>query len=116
MNDRNAQVFGLTLIEAMAAGKPVVAAASGGPMEIVDHGKNGLLFEPGSAVDLAAALMRLLGDTESECARRSDKLPANPRLAADRGRGGMQLPDQSAQIAVYPAMIALLLMAACSNP
>ena len=48
------------------------------------------------------------GATATGCAWRSDKLPANPRLAADRVRGGMQLPDQSAQNAVDPAMIALL--------
>jgi glycosyltransferase involved in cell wall biosynthesis len=56
--------FGLTIVEAMALGKPVVAAASGGPLEIVSDGVDGLLVPHGDAGGLAAAVMRLLGDPE----------------------------------------------------
>ena len=55
-----AEPFGLVLIEAMAMGKPVIAAAAGGPLEIVADGETGLLFEPGDAASLAAAMRRLL--------------------------------------------------------
>lgn len=51
--------FGLVAIEAMSAGRPVVAAAHGGLVEIVEDGATGLLFEPGSAEGLAAAIERL---------------------------------------------------------
>jgi glycosyltransferase involved in cell wall biosynthesis len=56
--------FGLTIVEAMALGKPVVAAASGGPLEIVRDSIDGLLVPPGDAWGLASAVTRLLGDAE----------------------------------------------------
>jgi glycosyltransferase involved in cell wall biosynthesis len=46
--------------EALAAGRPVIAARAGALPELVQHGENGLLFEPGDAADLAAQLRRLL--------------------------------------------------------
>ncbi|MGC9261787.1 MAG: glycosyltransferase, partial [Phycisphaerae bacterium] len=59
-----AEPFGLVLIEAMALGKPVIAAAAGGPLEIVADGETGLLFEPGNAESLAQAINRLLENRE----------------------------------------------------
>jgi glycosyltransferase involved in cell wall biosynthesis len=56
--------FGQVVVEGLAAGKPVVAAAAGGPTEILAHGVNGLLFEPGDVDALAAALRLLAGDPE----------------------------------------------------
>jgi glycosyltransferase involved in cell wall biosynthesis len=63
----------LTLLEALAAGLPVVATAVGGNSEIVRHGSEGLLVRRGDAGDTAAALMQLLDD---------------PRQAADLGKAG----------------------------
>jgi len=54
--------FGLAILEAMAAGKPVVATRSGGPEEIVEDGVSGLLVPPGDPEALAAAVGRVLGD------------------------------------------------------
>ncbi|HNT05071.1 MAG TPA: glycosyltransferase family 4 protein [Anaerolineae bacterium] len=54
--------FGRVLIEAMAAGKPVVASDSGASREIVDDGQQGILFPPGDDLALANALNRLLSD------------------------------------------------------
>lgn len=56
--------YGLVIVEAMLAGKPVVAAADGGPTEIVDPGVTGLLVTPGDANALAEALVVLLTDEE----------------------------------------------------
>ena len=47
-------------IEAMAAGRPVVATATGGTLEIVDDGRTGLLFPLRNAAAFAAAIGRLL--------------------------------------------------------
>jgi glycosyltransferase involved in cell wall biosynthesis len=56
--------FGLVLLEAMALGKPVVAAADGGPSEILTDG-SGLLYPPGDHHALADAVNRILSDPES---------------------------------------------------
>lgn len=50
------------VIEAMAAGLPVVGTSVGGIPELVDHGKTGLLIEPGNPVRFAEALVSLLKD------------------------------------------------------
>ncbi len=55
------ETLGLVLLEAMAAGCPVVAARSGGIPDIVTDGVNGYLFEPTADVQGAiAATVRLL--------------------------------------------------------
>lgn len=54
--------FGLILIEAMACGRPVIAAALGGMAEVAFAGENGLLVPPGDPEAIAAALARLLDD------------------------------------------------------
>ena len=52
----------LSLIEAMAAGVPVVATGVGGVPEVVRNGVSGIVTAPGSAVDLARGLSALLAD------------------------------------------------------
>lgn len=54
--------FGNVVIEAMAAGTPVLATRSGGPQTIIEHGRNGFLVEAGDAGVLADALGRLIAD------------------------------------------------------
>jgi glycosyltransferase involved in cell wall biosynthesis len=54
--------FGMVVIEAMSAGRPVVASDSGGPAEILDHGRTGLLFRTGDPKALADAITGLLDD------------------------------------------------------
>lgn len=49
----------LTICEAFSAGIPVVASKLGGMAELVRHGENGLLFEPGDAEDLYRQLRAL---------------------------------------------------------
>lgn len=65
--------LGLVLVEAMAAGRPVVATRVGGVPEVVVDGETGLLVEPENPGALAAAVRRLLAD---------------PALAARMGQGG----------------------------
>jgi glycosyltransferase involved in cell wall biosynthesis len=56
--------FGLTCLEAMAYGKPVVASAVGGLRDLVVDGQTGLLVPPRDPAALRAALERLIGDRE----------------------------------------------------
>jgi glycogen(starch) synthase len=52
--------FGIVILEAMSMGKPVVASAVGGIIEIIQDGHNGLLVPSGDAERLFASLERLL--------------------------------------------------------
>ncbi len=54
--------LGLSMIEALASGLPIVAASSGASREIVNEEENGLLYEADSAPSLVAAVRRLFSD------------------------------------------------------
>ncbi len=54
--------FGLVLVEAMALGKPLIATAAGGPLEIIEEGISGLLVPPGDDEAMAAAMTKVLDD------------------------------------------------------
>jgi len=56
--------FGIVVLEAMAAGVPVVAADTGGMGEIVSHGFSGFKVQSGDAHSLAANLIKILQDRE----------------------------------------------------
>jgi len=56
--------FGITLMEAMASAVPVIASNRGGTPEIISHGENGLLFEPGDAEALPKAILALSQDSD----------------------------------------------------
>jgi glycosyltransferase involved in cell wall biosynthesis len=53
------------VLEAMAAGRPVVAAASGGIVDLVVDGATGLLVPPGDAWALAQAIIAILRDPQT---------------------------------------------------
>jgi sucrose-phosphate synthase len=54
--------FGLTIVEAAACGLPVVASPSGGPKEILEHCKNGLLVDTDNPKAIAEALKKIISD------------------------------------------------------
>ncbi|MEM3638081.1 MAG: glycosyltransferase family 4 protein [Conexivisphaerales archaeon] len=58
------EAFPKVLIEAMACSRPVVVTREGGPSELVDNGKNGLLVNYGSVSQLAESISTLLGDVK----------------------------------------------------
>jgi len=58
----DSETLGFAALEAMAAGVPVVAARAGGIPHVVDHGRTGLLVEPGSGAALAEGIRALLRD------------------------------------------------------
>lgn len=79
----------LAVLEAMAAGRPVVSSAIGGTDELIDDGIDGVLVPPGDAIALTAALRRLLGDAGlrsrlAERARRRVQRDFTPAAMASR--------------------------------
>jgi glycosyltransferase involved in cell wall biosynthesis len=78
------ETLGLVLLEAMAAGCPVVGADRGGIPDIVSDGVNGCLYDPDQPDSLCTAVQRLLGDADQRRALRQAA-----RLEAERwGWGG----------------------------
>lgn len=72
--------FGLALVEAMAAGVPVVASNTGGPAETIEHGKTGLLVPAGDTPALEQAIDSLLSDPgKADCIAQAAR-----RLALER--------------------------------
>lgn len=73
------ETLGLVLLEAMAAGCPVVGANRGGIPDIVTDGVNGRLYEPDQPASLITAVQRLLGDPTTR-----SQLRQAARLEAER--------------------------------
>jgi glycosyltransferase involved in cell wall biosynthesis len=73
------ETLGLAVIEAMAAGLPVVGARRGGVPDIVLDGATGLLFDPDTAGDLERALRALVADEEMR-----ERMALAARLRAQR--------------------------------
>jgi glycosyltransferase involved in cell wall biosynthesis len=70
--------FGLTLLEANAAGKPVIASRVGGIPGVVRDGYNGILVPPNDPHALSAAMLKLIGD---------------PRKVREMGRNGRKFAE-----------------------
>lgn len=77
--------FGRVVVEAMAAGRPVIATSAGGVLEILEDGRTGRLVPPGDAAALAAALAALLDAPEraTEMGRQA-RQDAEVRFGAER--------------------------------
>jgi len=54
------ETFGRVVTEAFAKGTPVITSNHGSMAELVDHGKTGMLFTPGDAMDLAAKVREMM--------------------------------------------------------
>ena len=82
--------FGLTIIEALACGLPVVTGASGGVTEIVTHDRSGILFEPGDIETQARAFLAIANDPELRARLRAGALADARRYSADRSRARLR--------------------------
>lgn len=75
VNPSYSESFGLSLVEAMACGIPVIATRTGGMVEIVEHGRTGLLVDRGRPDALAKAIIAIW---------------ENPERRAEMGKAGRQ--------------------------
>jgi len=62
---RHLEAFPMILIEAMACARPIVTVGTGGAVEQIEHGLNGLLVPPEDIAALASAIGRLAADPET---------------------------------------------------
>jgi glycosyltransferase involved in cell wall biosynthesis len=83
-----AEPFGIVAIEAMAAGRALVASRTGGLLDIVDDGETGLFSEPGDPADLARALQRLIDEPELR-----DRMGRSALGRVERFRQGSVVPQ-----------------------
>ena len=77
--------FGLSALEALATGVPVIGARVGGLPEVVEHGASGYLGEAGNVEEMAAGALALLQDPErhraaSQAARARAELFATDKV------------------------------------
>ncbi len=81
--------FGLSIVEAMACGRAVIASRAGGAAEIVEASGGALFHRPGDVADLANRIAQLSGDSAKRlCLGRAgraaaERLFARPRLAQE---------------------------------
>jgi glycosyltransferase involved in cell wall biosynthesis len=83
-----AEPFGIVAIEAMSAGVPVIASATGGLVDIVDDDRTGLLIAPGSVAELVAAMRAIDADDAL-----AERLGRAGRLAAERYTAEAVVPE-----------------------
>jgi glycosyltransferase involved in cell wall biosynthesis len=93
--------FGRALIEAMALEVPVIATSVGGPREILDDGREGLLREPRDAPAWAQAIARLADDAQRR---------------AQMGRAGRERVEQSFTLANHVAAMLGVYESALAHP
>jgi len=84
------EAFGRVVIEAMACRKPVVSFRCGGPVEIIEHEKTGLLVTPYDTAEMADGIVRLLSD---------------PAASEEMGRLGRQAVCERFSAAAHAAKV-----------
>ncbi len=82
------ETFCQTIQEALSSGVPVVGPAVGGPLDLIRHGTNGLLYRPEDGRALRRAVVQLAGDREATA-----RMAAAARPGVD-GRSWANLTDQ----------------------
>ncbi|MET7952254.1 glycosyltransferase family 4 protein [Micromonospora sp. NPDC005324] len=94
------EAFGYANIEAMLAGVPVVTSGHGGPLDYIDHGRSGLLVDPGEPMSLADALARLLADPDLHA-----RIAAGGEASAQRFSVQRMFDGYAAVLASHPGSL-----------
>ena len=94
--------FPHTVVEALAAGTPVLSTATGGVAEVVRDGVNGLLVEPGNADAYAEMVRRFLGDAQLRERLRAAAAPSVEAYAPERILGRLEQVLHGAQACRAP--------------
>jgi glycosyltransferase involved in cell wall biosynthesis len=85
------EAFPNAVLEAMAAGLPIVASGVGGILELIDDGRTGVLVPPGDAGALADGLCRMIGDPLlAERFGEAARAEAHARYSFDRMVGAFE--------------------------
>jgi phosphatidylinositol alpha 1,6-mannosyltransferase len=87
-----AETFCQTVQEAQASGVPVVAPAAGGPLDLVDHGRTGLLFDPFDRRSLRRTVSGLVHDASLRAAL------STAALGAVTGRSWASVVDELVEV------------------
>lgn len=87
-----AETFCQTVQEAQASGVPVVAPAVGGPVDLVDHGRTGLLYDPADRRSLRRTVSTLVADPSLRASL------AGNALGTVSGRSWADVVDQLVQV------------------
>lgn len=87
------EAFGRVVIEAGAVGTPVLATRLGGLLDIIDHGQNGMLVDPGDIKGMAGAMFQMLQDPA-----RSAKMAENLRAKVEREFTLDQMVEKTLQV------------------
>jgi glycosyltransferase involved in cell wall biosynthesis len=99
----------LAVLEAMAAGIPIVSSAIGGTDELVEDGRSGILVPPGDPTALAAALRRVLED--------ADLRKSLAAAARERVRAGLTLEQMTSRVSdVYRELLGEVPAATAAAP
>ena len=85
--------FGRVIAEAMAMRRPVIASDEGGPREIIEHGRTGLLFPQGNEAALADCVVSLLRD-RAEAARLAEAGLAEVKRRFSAGQHARLLEEE----------------------
>jgi len=80
------EAFGLSVLEAMHLGKPVIASDTGGVREMIEHRVNGLLVEPNHPEQITEAILSLF---------------MNPDLSARIGKKAKETAEQKFSLKNY---------------
>ena len=89
----------LSVLEALAAGRPVIASRRGGIPELVEDGQTGFLFEPRDPASIREALTRFQSMSAEEHDAMSRRALARAELSADR-TAGFELVDSEYRAAM----------------